>query len=312
MKRAAVVGAAALLIALLPGSALALGPDRDDAGAPPQVAAAAVAIVDAHSGTLLYGAHAHERRAQASLTKLTTALVALRHAGLNREVRATERSRAEPAVIGMEPGDVLSLHDATYGLLLLSGNDVALAMAESVGGGSIARFVGWMNQSVAEMGLRDTHFVNPNGLDAAGHYSSAYDVAQIGRAVLRDPFLSEVVSTQRYEVAGPPLWVFRNINPLLGRAPGVDGIKTGYETDAGHCIAVSATRDGHRVVVVILHDDGYVADAGRLLDWTFQSFRWWGVRVPDERGWPTDMTVVLPSSQQAFLRAMVRLEHLSP
>src|SRR5439155_25759655 len=114
MKLAAVAGATALLIALRPGWALAGGPDPDEVGAPPRVAAAAVAVVDADSGALLYGVHAHERRAQASLTKMTTALVAVRQAGLESEVRATERSRAEPAVIGMEPGDVLSLRDAIY------------------------------------------------------------------------------------------------------------------------------------------------------------------------------------------------------
>ena len=242
---------------------------------------------------------------------MTTALVALQHAGPDSAVRATERSRAEPAVIGMDPGDVLSLRDALYGLLLVSGNDVALALAESVGGGSIDRFVRWMNQSAFELGLHDTRFVNPNGLDAPGHYSSAFDVAQIGRAVLQNPTLAEVVATQRYQVPGPPLWVFRNINPLLGHADGVDGIKTGYETNAGRCIAVSARRDGHHLIVVVLHDDAYAADVAKLLDWAFDAFKWWTVRVPDGRGGLAETTVALPATQWSFLRSMVRLERKS-
>ncbi len=284
-------------------------PPAPAASTPPVVAASAVAIVDDDTGALLYGLNAHERRAQASLTKMTTALVALEHAPVSVQVQATQNSMTIPAVIGMDPGDVLSLHDALYGLLLNSGNDVALAIAESVGRGSISRFVGWMNAWAASHGLRDTHYVNPHGLDADGQYSSAYDVALVGRALLRNELLASVVATKRYEVPGPPLWVFHNINPLLGQYPGVDGLKTGYETNAGHCLAVSATRAGHRIIVVILNDDNRVQDARALLDWSFGRFRWWTVRVPASDGYRTVAAeVVLPRSDGRYLATMVRLE----
>jgi D-alanyl-D-alanine carboxypeptidase (penicillin-binding protein 5/6) len=132
-----------------------------------------------------------------------------------------------PVVIGLEPGDALPLEAALYGLLLNSGNDAAAAIAETVGEGSTERFVGWMNELVARLGLTHTRFKNPHGLDADGHVSSAYDMAIIGRAVMRDPVLARIVGTGRHEIEGPPRWVFRTTNPLLGAYPGVDGVKTG-------------------------------------------------------------------------------------
>jgi D-alanyl-D-alanine carboxypeptidase (penicillin-binding protein 5/6) len=302
-------------------SASAVAEQARDAVDPPLIGASAAAVIDGDSGAVLYGEHLHARRAQASLTKMTTALVAREHAELDHPVIGTEQSLTEPVVIGLEPGDELSLHDALYGMLLNSGNDAALAIAESVGEGSIEQFVAWMNDSAERMGLQDTHFVNPHGFDADKHYSSAYDLALIGRELLRDPFLAEVVSTSRYEVEGPPLWVFHNTNPLLGRTPGVDGIKTGYETNAGHCLVVSASRDGHRVIVVVLNDDAYADDSEALLNWAFATYVWRQVSVPPETlaesdagGHPYTLastTVALPAGQERYLRGMVRFERLA-
>ena len=213
--------------------------------------------------------NADDHLAEASLTKMMTALVALDHASLTDVITATERSRSEPSVIGLDPGDTLSLEDMLYGLLLPSGNDAALAIAESVGGGSIDRFVGWMNERGATMGLHNTHFANPHGLDQEGHYTSARDIAQIAREFMAEPTLARIVRTPRYEVPGPPLYVFRTSNPLLGVYPGVDGIKTGFTDDAGRCLAVSVVRDGRRIITIVLNSPNIASDSSALLDAAF-------------------------------------------
>ncbi len=235
------------------------------------VEARASIVVDATSGHALAASNADARLPQASLTKMMTALVALDHADLRATIRATERSMSEPSVIGLGPGDTLSLEDLLYGLLLPSGNDAALAIAESVGGGSIDRFVGWMNERAATMGLRNTHFVNPHGLDAAGQYSSARDLAETARALLAEPTLAQIVSTPGYVVQGPPRYLFLTSNPLLGAYEGLDGVKTGFTDNAGRSFVVSAARDGQRVVAVLLNSPDIRFEGRQLLDYGFST-----------------------------------------
>lgn len=241
---------------------------RTAASPPPTMAKAAV-VLEAETGRVLYEKAAHERLPPASLTKMATAMVSLERADPERVVVATANSMAEPAVIGLDPGDRLPLREALFGLLMNSGNDVALAIAESIGNGSIGAYVGWMNALVRSLGLVDTRFANPHGLDIGEHYSSAYDMAIIGRMLLRQPLLRTIVSTQRHDYDAPPLWAFRNINRFLTAYPGADGLKTGYETRAGRCLAASATRNGRQIIVVVLNSDEHVADATALMDYGF-------------------------------------------
>jgi D-alanyl-D-alanine carboxypeptidase len=240
---------------------------------PDSVRSVAAIAIDGSSGHALAAKNADARLAPASLTKMMTALVAVRRASLADSILATERSRSEPSIIGLDPGDVLSLEDMLYGLLLPSGNDAALAIAENIGGGSIDTFVGWMNDQAAAMGLKNTHFANPHGLDQPGHYSSARDMAAIGRALMAEPALASIVATPRHVVAGPPLYLFRNSNPILGTVPTIDGIKTGFTDDAGRCFAVSATRDGRRIIAVVLNSPNIGLDAQALLDAEFAASR---------------------------------------
>jgi D-alanyl-D-alanine carboxypeptidase len=235
----------------------------------PALETRAAVVIDAATGAVLFEQSAHERLPPASLTKMATALVAVERGDPGQRIVATANSMAEPTAIGLEPGDRLPLSEALYGMLLNSGNDAALAIAETLGDGSIARFVGWMNTLVASLGLVDTRFANPHGLDVGQHYSSAYDMALIGRALLRQPLLRSIVGTQHHEYNGPPVWAFHNINPFLTAYQGADGIKTGYETRAGHTLAASATRDGREVIAVVLNSQRYVADGAALLDYGF-------------------------------------------
>ena len=283
-RRAAVrlaAGAAGLALLGWPGAGLAVSVEVPEA--PASVSARAVAAIDAATGALLYGRRPFDELAPASLTKMVTALVALERGTPDHLVRPTRNYDVIPTIIGIGLGDELRLEDALYGLMLNSGNDAALAIAESLGDGSVPRFVGWMNELTRRLGLEQTHFSNPHGLDEPDHLSSAYDMAVIGRAVMHHPLLSRIVGEERWRVEGPPLWAFRNTNPILGVVPGADGIKTGYEDRAGRCLAATAMRDGRRLVAVVLNSEGTARDAGTVLEAAFARADWGLREVGPER-----------------------------
>jgi D-alanyl-D-alanine carboxypeptidase len=252
-------------------------PRRVSPVAPPSVSAPEVAVVDDASGLLLYGQAAHAREAPASTTKIATAIVTLEHVqSLETLVRITVDGQAMAAadgssIMGLSPGQRLSVRTLLYGLMLPSGNDAAEQLARSIAE-SRAEFVGWMNSLASdELGLADTHFVNPSGLDDDGHYSSAYDLAQLARRAMRDDVFRDIVATpeirsERFLLVGH--------NPLIGGYPGADGVKTGSTDAAGHALVGSAVRDGHRVYVVVMHSDDILADASALFDWAWSAFAW--------------------------------------
>ncbi|HZU04855.1 MAG TPA: D-alanyl-D-alanine carboxypeptidase family protein [Chloroflexota bacterium] len=244
----------------------------------PLVTARAAILVDAASDAVLYAKNAEERVAPASLTKMMTALVALERGRLDQRITASERVRVEPVVIGLDPGETLTLEDLLYGLLLNSGNDAAIAIAEGVGG-SIERFVAWMNEKAAALGMQHTHFLNPHGLDMPGHYSTAEDLARLTIAMMRNPVLARIAGTREHIVPGPPLYRFRNTNPLLGVYDGVNGGKTGFTDLAGRCLAVSAVRGGHQVVAVVLDSQNIALDGQVLLDYVFGNYDWLPVTI---------------------------------
>ena len=245
--------------------------------APPQVTAAQLAVVDDASGLLLYGSAAHAREAPASTTKIATAIVTLEHAdSLDTPVRISIDGSAMAAadgssIMGLSPGERLSLHTLLGGLLLPSGNDAAEQLAISVAE-SRSQFVGWMNAvATDELGLQDTHFVNPSGLDADDHYSSAYDLAQLARRAMREDIFRELVAAPEIRAEG---YLLTGHNPLIGAYRGADGVKTGSTDAAGRVLVGSATRNGHRLYAVVMHSDDIQADTTALLDWAWQEFSW--------------------------------------
>jgi D-alanyl-D-alanine carboxypeptidase len=239
---------------------------------PPQVTARGAAVYEAPCNVLLYGRNIHQRFAPASLTKIATALVAAERSDLSNTTvvdvnGALLAESTNSTVMGLEPGMELSLRDLLYGLLLPSGNDAAIAIAEAVGG-SVQGFVQLMNAKAAALGLTDTHFSNPHGLDEAGLYTSARDIALLGEEALDDPELADIVRTKTYQPLwdGPPVW---NGNELLNIYPSAIGVKIGYTEKAGQTIVAAAERDGRRVVVSILSSWDRYSDASQLLDWAF-------------------------------------------
>ncbi len=239
---------------------------------PPEITARAAAVIEEPCGGVLYGGNAHMRLAPASLTKLATALVASERADLSDtvEVRVDGAELAvttDSTVMGLQPGQRLSMRDLLYGLLLPSGNDAAIAIAEHVGI-TVPAFVDLMNDKVAQLGLGDTHFTNPHGLDEAGLYTSAYDIAMVGRELVRQPELAAIVRTPTYQPAwdGPPLW---NSNRLVYSYPGSLGVKIGYTDQAQQTIVAAAERDGRRLIVSALGSSDIYEDAVSLLEWGF-------------------------------------------
>ena len=245
--------------------------------APPPVTAPQVAVVDDDTGLLLYGIMPHAHEAPASTTKIATAIVTLEHVlSLDTSVRVTVNGPQMAAtdgssIMGLSPGQRLTIRTLLYGLMLPSGNDAAEQLAISVGE-SRAQFVGWMNSlATDELGLQDTHFVNPSGLDADGHYSSAYDLAQLARRAMREDVFREIVATPEIRSEGFDLV---GHNPLIGAYAGADGVKTGTTDAAGKVLVGSAVRSGHRIYAVVMHSDDELGNTSALFDWAWQEFAW--------------------------------------
>lgn len=252
------------------------GPRREGGDEPPHVTAPHIAVLDEASGALLYGMDAFSRHAPASITKIVTTIVALEHEsdikkGFNTTVSASALLNCDgSSIMGLEPNDHVALETLLYGMMLPSGNDAAEQVAYSLAG-SREKYVGWMNDKVASLRLRDTHFVTPSGMDADDHYSSAYDMALLARYAMQNAEFRTLASTRRF--VGDDYYL-HNLNPLLYSYEGADGVKIGYTDIAGHTIVASATRNGHRVYVSLLRSRDLNGDCTALFDWVWKNFRW--------------------------------------
>ena len=241
----------------------------------PAVNAAAVLIMDEASGSVMYQHNAEAPLPPASLTKIASAVIALKDGNLDQKVTVDVDYREMPrsSVMGLLPGDQFTLRDLLYGMMLPSGNDASLAVARAVAG-SDAAFVQRMNALVAGLGLVETRFANPHGLGANGHYASAYDLAILTRYALSIDGFEELANARSWTARGSRVISMSNSNALVSQYPGADGIKIGYTRSAGYTIVGSATRNGHRVIVVILNDPNTQADTRALLDWAFANHAW--------------------------------------
>jgi D-alanyl-D-alanine carboxypeptidase (penicillin-binding protein 5/6) len=233
-------------------------------------------LIDARTGQVLYDRNAYLEWSPASTTKIMTALVALERASLDTPIEispAVARFR-EGSTVGLPAHVQIPLRDLLYALLLSSGNDVALAVAEGVGG-TVPEFVAQMNERAAEMGTFQTHFTSPHGLYDPEHYSTAYDLALIAKVAMQNPTFREIVHTRQrtFTLPGRRARVLVNHNRLLTRFPGADGVKTGYVHKSGHTFVASATRNGWRLIAVILQSRDLWGDASRLLTYGYTHYR---------------------------------------
>lgn len=241
--------------------------------APPSVSAKAAVVVNADDGTVLYAKNEKMHLAIASTTKIMTALLTLEAArNENRAVTIRpEMIRVEGSTMGLRSGDRLTLKDLAAGMLTVSGNDAANAAAFAVSG-TLKMFAVRMNERAASLGMKDTHFVTPSGLDDAGHYSCAYDMALLACAAMKNTDFARITGETELKIRflNPEgTRTFENHNKLLRMYSGCTGVKTGYTRKAGRCLVSSAEKDGVRVIAVTLNDPDDWAEHKTLLDYGF-------------------------------------------
>lgn len=208
----------------------------------------------------------------ASLTKVMTAIIVLKNAKPDDIVKVDRDSAMETGSrMGIRPGDRFYVKDLLSAMLIKSANDACHALADHVGGDE-ARFVSLMNKEALEMRLRNTHFENACGHDSPGHYSSASDILEMAERALKNPLFSKTVSIERMKVRtidGRRAFLLRNHNKLIGRVPGVYGVKTGFTRGAGKCLITYAERNGKRVFLVLLNSPNRWRKAPEMLKKAF-------------------------------------------
>ena len=255
------------LVAVLPPGGMPISSETPDL---PDLTATAWAIYDVDAGVNLASQNADEERPMASVTKIMTALVVRDEVDMDAEVRITEFAAATgEAEIGIAPGELWTVEDLLTAVLVRSGNDAAVALAEYVGG-SVEGFADLMNAKADELGLEGSEFVNPHGLDADGHYTTANDLVKMAVAAMEDPVLARMARTRLVKFKPDPAGVdriARSTNKLLGVYPGVIGFKTGFTNKAG-LVLVSVMKVGDRTLVgVVMNSEAHFDDSRELLEW---------------------------------------------
>lgn len=248
----------------------------------PVINATAAVVIDMDSGRIMYEKNANSKKAIASTTKIMTAIVALENGNLEDIVTVSKRAASvNGSTINLKEGEKIKLGELMYGMMLNSGNDSAIAVAEHVGG-TVENFISMMNRKAADLGLKNTSFKTPHGLDVDGHYSTAYELAQISRYALKNPKFAEICCKKTAIISGRSLY---NTNEMLGMYKGVDGVKTGYTGQAGRCLVCSATRENFKVISVILGcpTRNSRADGSRkILDYAFNNYKQYTLLQKDE------------------------------
>lgn len=229
-------------------------------------------LIEAESGQVIFENNAYQRLPMASTTKIMTAIVAIENCDLHRNITITEEMvGAEGSSIYLKVGEKLTLEQLLYALMLESANDAAEAIAVSIGG-SLERFSEMMNDRVAKLGLKDTSFVNPHGLDADGHYTTASDLAAITAYALKNEVFAKIVSTNEYVIIEneySPRRYLNNHNKLLRIFDGTIGVKTGYTKACGRCLVSAAERNGVRLIAVTLSAPDDWNDHMNMLNYGF-------------------------------------------
>lgn len=241
-----------------------------------ELSSVAAVAMDATSGRVLYEKNAREKMGMASTTKIMTALVALEQCDLNEMVKVSVNAvNTEGSSMYLEKDETITVENLLYGLMLNSGNDAAVALAEHISG-STKEFAKLMTKRAKEIGAKDTQFKNPHGLYEEGHYTTAYDLALIYRTCMCNPTFAKIAATKKWVVPleGKPDREYYNKNKLLSMFDGVDGGKPGYTPETGRTLVGSATRNGWRVITVTLNTPSSVdwQEHGAMFDYVFDHY----------------------------------------
>lgn len=249
-------------------------PRKPELPAPPKTGAVAAALVDGNSGELLAEKEGTLKVYPASTTKILTCIIALEEGKdkLDQNAVITQRAMKQDGTnLGVRPDMPLSLHQMLYGMMLISGNDAAVATAETVGG-SYGRFIEMMNEKAASIGAKNSHFANPNGLTDPNHYTTAEDMAKIAVYAMKNPDFRDIVKRKTYPMTYKN-GIYRNVanrNEFLSSGyEGANGIKTGMTEAAGDCLVASAERDGQLIVAVLYNDPKRWQDVKTWMDYGF-------------------------------------------
>lgn len=227
-------------------------------------------VIDATTGRALYEKNADDRALIASTTKIMTALVVCEQCNvLDRMCIPKEAIGIEGSSMYLQTGEVLTIQELLYGLMLHSGNDAAVALAIYCGG-TVEGFAELMNDKARQLGMYNTHFSNPHGLDAPDHFSTARDMAVLTAYAMKNPIFAKTVSTKSITIGNRTL---RNHNKLLWRVDGADGVKTGYTKKAGRILVSSATRQNRQIVVVTINAPNDWNDHAQLFEQGFSKYK---------------------------------------
>ena len=226
-------------------------------------------LMDSQTGRIIYDKNADERSLIASTTKIMTALIVCEQCNVLDRMRIPKEAVGiEGSSMYLQEGEILTIQELLYGLMLHSGNDAAVALAIYCGG-TVEGFAGLMNDKAHRLGLIGTHFENPNGLDSPGHYSTARDLAVLAAYAMKNPIFAQTVSTKTVKIGER---VLRNHNKLLWQLEGADGIKTGYTKAAGRILVSSASRQGRRLIAVTMNAPDDWTDHKTLMETGFRDY----------------------------------------
>ena len=274
------------------------------------VSAVSAVLINADTGTIIYEKNAFEQRAMASTTKIMTALLTAEAGDLDKKFTVDSYAiKVEGTSMGLKQGDIVTRRALLYGMLLPSGNDAANAAAVNISG-SMPAFAELMNKKAAELGLENTHFANPSGLDAQGHYTTAYDLARLAAAAMENPVFAEICrcSDAQVEFGNPPYlrWL-SNSNKMLWQYEGCIGVKTGFTDNARRCLVSAAERNGVRLICVTLNAPNDWDDHRKMLDYGFEQVKPTEIVLPNPvsvpviGGYEQDVTLVLQESVKLSL-----------
>ena len=243
----------------------------------PTINSRAAIVYERSSGKILYGKEENEKRKMASTTKIMTAIVVLENTNLDDIVTISSKAAGTGGSrLGLHKDDKISIQDLLYGLLLCSGNDAAVALAEHVGG-DLSNFANMMNSKAVSLGLSSTHFVTPHGLDDDNHYTTAYELALITNYALKNDVFANLVKTKTYTISinNHPK-TLSNTNELLGNLDGVYGVKTGFTNGANRCLVTAVKRDNMDIICIVLGADtkkDRTKDSINLINYSFNNFK---------------------------------------
>lgn len=240
-------------------------------------------VLDRKTNEVLFGKNQFEKRKMASTTKIMTALITLERVNLQDNVTVSKKAaRTGGSRLGLKANDIITVNDLLYGLMLCSGNDAAVCLAEYVGG-SIEEFAELMNQKAKELNLTNTHFVTPHGLDSEEHFTTSYELAILSNYALNNTKFKEIAGSKNYtiNINGYPK-ALSNTNELLGNLSGVYGIKTGFTNGANRCLVTACKRNDMDIICVVLGADTKkfrTQDSIKLIEYTFENYQYIDVKL---------------------------------